>query len=103
MHANGLETLLGVVLVAAIAPVIVAVLPGPKIPQVVILILGGILIGPQVFDLGNAGSIQLLSNIGLGFLFLLAGYELDPRLFRESAGRMAIIGWAVSACSRWVP
>jgi Kef-type K+ transport system membrane component KefB len=97
MHANGLETLLGVVLVAAIAPVIVAVLPGPKIPQVVILILGGILIGPQVFDLGNAGSIQLLSNIGLGFLFLLAGYELDPRLFRESAGRMAIIGWAVSA------
>jgi Kef-type K+ transport system membrane component KefB len=97
MHANGLETLLAVVLVAAIAPVIVAVLPGPKIPQVVVLIFGGILIGPQVFDLGNAGSIQLLSNIGLGFLFLLAGYELDPRLFRERAGRMAIVGWAVSA------
>ena len=97
MHANGLETLLAVVIVAAIAPVIVAVLPGPKIPQVVILILGGILIGPQVFDLGNAGSIQLLSNIGLGFLFLLAGYELEPRLFRERAGRMAIVGWAISA------
>ena len=97
MHANGLETLLAVVIVAAIAPAIVAVLPGPKIPQVVILILGGILIGPQVFDLGNPGSIQLLSNIGLGFLFLLAGYELDPRLFRERAGRMAIVGWAISA------
>ena len=97
MHANGLETLLAVVLVAAIAPVIVAVLPGPKIPQVVILILGGILIGPQAFDLGNAGSINLLSNIGLGFLFLLAGYELDPRLFRERAGRMAMVGWAISA------
>src|ERR1700722_1691284 len=96
MHANGLETLLGVVLVAAIAPVLVAVLPGPRIPQVVILILGGILIGPQVFDLGNPGSIQLLSNIGLGFLFLLAGYELDPPLFRERAGRMAIIGGAIS-------
>lgn len=34
-------------IIAAIAPTIVAVLPGPKIPQVVILILGGILIGPQ--------------------------------------------------------
>ncbi len=99
MHANGLETLLAVVVVAAIAPVIVAVLPGPKIPQVVILILGGILIGPQVFGLGNAGSIELLSNIGLGFLFLLAGYELDPRLFRERAGRMAIVGWAISAAA----
>jgi Kef-type K+ transport system membrane component KefB len=97
MAANGLETLLAVVLVAALAPVIVAILPGPKIPQVVILIFGGILIGPHVFGLGNTGSIQLLSNIGLGFLFLLAGYELDPRLFRERAGRMAMIGWAISA------
>jgi Kef-type K+ transport system membrane component KefB len=97
MATNGLETLLAVVLVAALAPVIVAILPGPKIPQVVILIFGGILIGPHVFGLGNTGSIQLLSNIGLGFLFLLAGYELDPRLFRERAGRMAMIGWAISA------
>ena len=97
MNAGGLQTLLAVVVVAALAPVIVAVLPGPRIPQVVILILGGILIGPHVLGLGNTGSIQLLSNIGLGFLFLLAGYELDPRLFRERSGRMAIIGWAISA------
>jgi Kef-type K+ transport system membrane component KefB len=95
--ASGLQTLLAVVLIAALAPVIVAILPGPKIPQVVILIFGGILIGPHVLGLGDTGSIQLLSNIGLGFLFLLAGYELDPRLFRERAGRMAMIGWAVSA------
>jgi Kef-type K+ transport system membrane component KefB len=97
MDARGLETLLAVVLVAALAPVIVSVLPGPKIPQVVILIFGGILIGPHGLGLANTGSIQLLSNIGLGFLFLLAGYELDPRLFRERAGRVAMVGWAVSA------
>ena len=84
-------------LVAALAPVIVAALPGPRIPQVVILIFGGILIGPHVLGLADTGSIQLLSNIGLGFLFLLAGYELDPRLFRERAGRVAMVGWAVSA------
>src|SRR5262249_35821303 len=32
-----------------------------------------------------------------GFLFLLAGYELDPRQFRERAGRLAMAAWAVSA------
>jgi Kef-type K+ transport system membrane component KefB len=97
MDARGLQTLLAVVLVAALAPVIVSVLPGPKIPQVVILIFGGILIGPHVLGLGDTGSIQLLSNIGLGFLFLLAGYELDPRLFRDQPGWMAMLGWAISA------
>jgi Kef-type K+ transport system membrane component KefB len=30
-------------------------------------------------------------------LFLLAGYELDPRLLRALAGRLAIIGWVISA------
>jgi Kef-type K+ transport system membrane component KefB len=77
--------------------VIVAALPGPKIPQIVILIFAGILIGPHGLGLADTGSIQLLSNIGLGFLFLLAGYELDPKLFRERSGRLAMIGWAVSA------
>src|SRR5580692_11369658 len=97
MDARGLETLLAVVLVAALAPVIVAMLPGPKIPQIVILIFAGILIGPHGLGLADTGSIQLLSNIGLGFLFLLAGYELDPKLFKERSGRLAMIGWAVSA------
>ncbi len=97
MDTKGLETLLAVAIVAALAPAIVAVLPGPKIPQVVVLIFAGILIGPHVLGLGDTGSIELLSNIGLGFLFLMAGYELDPRLFREQSGRVAMIGWAVSA------
>ncbi len=35
---QGLGTLLAVVLVAALAPAIVGVLPGPRIPQVVVLI-----------------------------------------------------------------
>ena len=97
VDARALETLLAVTLVAALAPIIVAALPGPKIPQVVILILAGILIGPQGLGLGDTTSVQLLANIGLGFLFLLAGYELDPRQFRERSGRLAMVGWAVSA------
>ena len=70
-----------------------ALLPGNRVPQVVVLILGGILIGPQVFGLADTGSIELFSNVGLGFVFLLAGYELDPALFRERYGRLALIAW----------
>ena len=97
MDTKGLETLLAVALVAALAPMIVAALPGPRIPQVVILILAGILIGPHVLGLADTSSIRLLANVGLGFLFLLAGYELDPRLLRERPGRLAIGGWVLSA------
>jgi Kef-type K+ transport system membrane component KefB len=94
---QGLESLLVVTLVAALTPMIVATIPGPGIPQVVILILAGVLIGPQGLGLASTSGIKLLSDVGLGFLFLLAGYELDPRLLRAHPGRLAIIGWLISA------
>ena len=94
---RGLEDLVAVALVAALAPLIVAVLPGPRIPQVVIFLLGGVLIGPHVLGFAETSSIELLANIGLGFLFLLAGYELDPALLRQQPGRLAIGGWMLSA------
>ena len=94
---KGLDDLLAVMLVAALAPLVVAMLPGPRIPQVVVFLLGGVLIGPHVLGFAETSSIQLLANIGLGFLFLLAGYELDPRLLRQEPGRLAIGGWLMSA------
>ena len=94
---QGLDTLLAVATVAAVAPIIAAALPGKRVPQVVILIFLGILIGPHGLGLASPPSITLLSNIGLGFLFLLAGYELDPSLLRERPGRLAMAGWALSA------
>jgi Kef-type K+ transport system membrane component KefB len=94
---QGLQTLLAVTIVAAVAPIIAAALPGGRVPQVVVLIFLGIVIGPHGLGLADTVSIQLLSNIGLGFLFLLAGYELDLRLFRQQPGRLAMTGWAVSA------
>jgi Kef-type K+ transport system membrane component KefB len=94
---QGLNDLVAVALVAALTPLLVALLPGPKIPQVVVFLLGGILIGPHVLGVAETDNIQLLSDVGLGFLFLLAGYELDPLLLRERPGRLAITGWAMSA------
>ena len=94
--ATGLETLLIAAAVAALAPVLVALLPGPRIPQVVVLLAGGVLIGPQVLGWADRAAIDLLANVGLGFLFLLAGYELDLHLFRERPGRVAIVAWLVT-------
>jgi Kef-type K+ transport system membrane component KefB len=94
---QGLNDLVAVALVAALTPLVVALLPGPRIPQVVVFLLGGILIGPHVLGVAETNNIQLLSDVGLGFLFLLAGYELDPLLLRQRPGRLAITGWLMSA------
>jgi Kef-type K+ transport system membrane component KefB len=94
--AQELLTLLVAATVAALAPVIVALLPGPRIPQVVVLLVGGVLVGPEVLGWAERPAIDLLANVGLSFLFLLAGYELDLRLFQERPGRLAILAWLVT-------
>ena len=48
----------------------------------------------------NSADIELLAGLGLGFLFLLAGHELDPQLLREKAGQQALVGWTISAVAR---
>jgi Kef-type K+ transport system membrane component KefB len=93
---QGLQSLLAVFLVAALTPVLAAALPGPRIPQVVFFLVGGVVIGPHVLGVADTGSVQLVADAGLGFLFLLAGYELEPALLKEQPGRLAIIGWVVS-------
>ena len=94
---RALESLFVVALVAALAPLIVGLLPRARVPQVVVLIIGGVVVGPQVLGLAEPESIELLSNVGLGFLFLLAGYELELALFRQRAGKLAIVAWVTSA------
>ncbi|MBK9433791.1 MAG: cation:proton antiporter [Micrococcales bacterium] len=92
-----LESLFAVAVVAGIAPMITALLPGPSMPQVVFLILGGILIGPEAFNWASPDQIEALSQLGLGFLFLMAGYELEMRLFSQLPGKLAIRSWFVTA------
>jgi Kef-type K+ transport system membrane component KefB len=92
-----INTLLVIAVVAAAAPLLLALLPWLRVPQVVILIAGGIVIGPEVLDLGSPASVQVLSDLGLGFVFLLAGYEVDVAVFGSTSGRRAIVSWFVSA------
>lgn len=94
---QGLLDLTVVSLLAALTPIIVALLARLRVPQVVILIVGGMVIGPQLLGWAEPDNIDLIANLGLGFLFLLAGYELDLGLFRERAGRLAVTSWLVTA------
>ncbi|MGY1775515.1 cation:proton antiporter [Geodermatophilus sp. SYSU D00804] len=91
-----IDTLAAVTAVSVLAAVLVGLFPRLPVPQVVLLLAGGMLLGPSALDVGTAQDVRVLADVGLGFVFLLAGYELDPRLFREDAGRRALLGWTVS-------
>jgi Kef-type K+ transport system membrane component KefB len=93
---TSLLSLLLVMTVAALAPIISRLVPG-RPPQVLFLILGGMIIGPHVLGFADSADIELLAGLGLGFLFLLAGHELDPQLLREKAGHQALVAWTISA------
>ena len=45
---QALQSLFVVALVAALAPIIVGLVPRLRVPQVVVLIVGGVIVGPQV-------------------------------------------------------
>ncbi|GIH03610.1 potassium transporter Kef [Rhizocola hellebori] len=94
---RGIDTLIAIAIVATLAPFLAAAVPGKRVPQVVILIIGGIIIGPQVLGLAETASVELFANVGLGFVFLFAGYELDPLLFRARYGRNAVLAWVIAA------
>jgi Kef-type K+ transport system membrane component KefB len=91
-----IDTLAAVAAVALAAALLVGLSPRPVVPQVVLLLAGGVLIGPDVLAVGAPGDVRVLADVGLAFVFLLAGYEIDLRLFREDAGRRAVLSWALS-------
>ncbi|MFC7658829.1 cation:proton antiporter [Pseudonocardia benzenivorans] len=93
---EALQSLLAVTLVAAVAPLLLGLLPRLRVPQVVLLLAGGIVVGPAVLGWADPTAIEPLADLGLGFVFLLAGYEIDQRLYRQDAGRRALVAWFVS-------
>jgi Kef-type K+ transport system membrane component KefB len=67
------------------------------LPTVVIEIVLGILIGPQVFDVAHVDAyIKFLANFGLAFLFFLAGVEVIEKKVPRRAVGLGTLGWALS-------
>jgi Kef-type K+ transport system membrane component KefB len=87
-----------IVLVAAIAAITVAVAPKGMAPPVVVLeLLLGIVIGPQVLNLASSSDfIKFFSNLGLGMLFYFAGYEIDFERIKGAPLKLGAAGWALS-------
>jgi len=93
-------SLTGLVIVAAIAfvvPLCLGLLPALRVPSVVIEIVAGILIGPAVLSLVEVDlPLQVMSLLGLAFLLLLAGLEIDLDRLRGARLRSAATGFVVS-------
>src|SRR5947208_3501742 len=89
--------LLWMSLVAVGAPLVVALAPSLRIPAIVLEIVGGIVIGPQVLDIARADvHVRLLSSIGLAFLLFLAGLEVDLDRLRGPLAGLAGKAFVVS-------
>ncbi len=87
-----------IVLIAAIAAVTVAVVPRRFAPPVVVVeLMMGIVVGPEVLDLARTSDfIDFFSNLGLGMLFFFAGYEIDFERIRGRPLKLGAIGWLLS-------
>lgn len=60
-----------------------------RLPGLVGLLLAGVLLGPNVFNLFQTElpTIRLLSNIGLVYLMFVAGLEVDMEQFRQTRNK----------------
>ena len=90
-------SLLCIVAVSFAAPLISWSIPRRLLPETVLLIAGGVLIGPSGLGIAHEGQdIAFLKELGVAFLFLMAGYEIDVNELRGSGGRHAMAAWAGS-------
>ena len=92
------ENLIVVAITMAIAAGIPALLPRLPLPGVVLEVVLGVIIGPQVLGLVHPQvTLNFLANFGLGMLFLMAGFEMDPAVLSGRPIRNALAGWALTA------
>ena len=95
-HGTELISLAWIVLIVWAAP-LVSALTRAVVPGVVLLLAGGMLIGPHGLGLAvETGGMAMLSDIGLGLLFLLAGFELEVASLTGRGGRRAAATWTAS-------
>ncbi len=85
-----------VAVVALVAPLAVRLTRVP-LSDIVLQIVLGILIGPQVLGWADAdAAVQVLALIGLAFLLLLSGLEIDFDGIRGNVLRVTATGFALS-------
>lgn len=97
MSIETLQALLWVIIAAALAPIIVDIIPKVTLPVVVIELLLGIALGPQLLGLIDGGNgLDIAREFGVIFLFFLAGFEVDYLGIKGDPLRNALRGWGFS-------
>src|ERR1700742_4590862 len=87
--------IIGVVAVAV--PLLLGLFPVVKVPAVVLEIIGGVLVGPTVLGWVHLDApVRVVSDLGLGFLLFMAGFEIDLRRFERQPLVLAARAFAVS-------
>jgi Kef-type K+ transport system membrane component KefB len=90
----------GLAIVAAVAfaaPLALGMLPALRLPSVVLEIVLGILVGPAVLGWVHVDApVRVMSLLGLAFLLLLAGLEVQFDMLRGRLLRVTAAGFAVS-------
>src|SRR3954452_7242604 len=97
MHDLSFGPLLLTMGIAFAAPLVLGLVPGLRLPSVVVEIVAGIVVGPSVLGwITGDEPIEVLSLVGLAFLLFLAGLEIEFEHLRGRVLRLAFGGWVVS-------
>jgi Kef-type K+ transport system membrane component KefB len=92
------DSLAVVIGVAFVIPLLLGLAPRVRVPSVVLEIVAGIIVGPQVLGWAEVDEpVSILALVGLAFLLFLAGLELDLDQLRGRLLRVAGLGFAISA------
>ncbi|HEY3674133.1 MAG TPA: cation:proton antiporter [Acidimicrobiia bacterium] len=83
--------------IAFVVPVALGCVPWLRIPAVVVEIVLGIVVGPQVLDWARVDApVGILSVIGLAFLLFLCGLEVDLDRLRGRVLHLAVVAFGLS-------
>src|SRR4051812_47012072 len=93
----GFNNLLIVLVLAFLVPLVLGLFPKVKVPSVAIEILAGIVVGPAVLGWVEVDlPVSILALLGLAFLLLLSGLEIDLQRLKGATGARAAAGFGVT-------
>src|SRR4051794_5137469 len=93
----GFTNLLIVVAAGFLAPLALGLVPRLRFPAVVLELLLGIVIGPEVLGWVEVDEpVRVLALVGLAILLFLAGLEIEFDRLRGRTLRVALLGYALS-------
>lgn len=99
MDPISFTSLLIVGAVAVAVPLVLGLAPAFRLPAVVLEIVGGIVVGPAVLGWVHLdAAVTVLSDLGLGYLLFLAGFEINIHRLRGRPPKAAGIAFLLSCC-----